>query len=147
MMLSPEVLSVLVSIMVVAPIVGNAAIAVCRALEWERAARVLEALVPGALSAVAAALRKGGPPLVVLLLATGCGAGQDVARYAEATRDVLEVAEPCLMEAKLRDVDACAGEPMCEATVQAHWEPVAVALDVVHAAWCSLSPNSEGCAR
>jgi len=33
--------------------------------------------------------------------------------------------------------------------IQTHakWEPVAVALDLVHAAWCSLSPTSEGCAR
>ena len=99
------------------------------------------ALVVGAWVAFACLL---GLLLVVL---TGCGAGQDVARYAEATRDVLEVAEPCLMEAKARDVEACKGDATCENLVQSKWEPVAFALDLVHAAWCGLSPTSEGCGR
>lgn len=87
---------------------------------------------------------------VLALPLAGCGAGQHFVAYAEATRDVLEVAEPCLIAAKERDIASCANAPnvdLCESQAHAQWEPVAVALDVVHAAWCAIQGDSEGCAK
>jgi len=83
-------------------------------------------------------------------LSAGCGAGAQVAAGLEGARDVIAVAEPCLVAAKERDLASCANAPnvaLCESQAQAAWEPIAVALDAFHAAWCSLSPSSEGCAK
>jgi hypothetical protein len=76
---------------------------------------------------------------------TGCGATEHVARYAEASRDVLAVAEPCLVEVQRAELRTCAGIAECETLVRQRWAPIATALDVLHEAWCALSPESEGC--
>jgi hypothetical protein len=97
----------------------------------------------------------GGPglaPLFPIVLAVGLGASstacagtQRIAELAEASRDVIAVAEPCLVAAQRVELRVCEGSPECEAKVRARWSPIASALDVVHEAWCSVSPSSEGC--
>lgn len=76
---------------------------------------------------------------------TGCGSAERVTRYAEASRDVLAVAEPCLVEVQRAELRTCEGVTECEALVRQRWAPIATALDVLHEAWCALSPESEGC--
>jgi hypothetical protein len=94
----------------------------------------------------------GLAPLFPLVLAVGLGASstacagtQRIAELAEASRDVIAVAEPCLVAAQRVELRACEGSPECEAKVKERWAPIALALDVVHEAWCSVSPSSEGC--
>lgn len=99
---------------------------------------------------VALFLWRRGAFLLLLVPLAGCGAGQQFAAYAEATRDVIAVAEPCLVAAKTVEVQACEQAPnvdLCRMQVNAQWEPVALALDLVHHAWCAIQPDSEGCAR
>jgi hypothetical protein len=93
------------------------------------------------------------PPSVLPLLLTvaalggltSCGGAQQVTRLAEAARDVAVVAEPCLVEVQRAELRTCEGEAGCEGMVRQRWAPVAAALDVLHDAWCGLSPESEGC--
>jgi len=86
--------------------------------------------------------------LLVLALggaASGCGAAQSFEQLAHASRDVLVVAEPCMVAAKQLEEAKCDGHPACVADVKARWRPVADALDRVHFYWCELTPQSEGC--
>lgn len=113
--------------------------------------------LPRALVAIRAAWPKRlppPPPTVVLLLVTlgggvlglyGCSGAQDLAKYAEAGRDVVERAEPCLVAQKEADVGACNGDAICLARVKDRWDPIADALDLMHSTWCKVSPDSEGC--
>jgi len=78
---------------------------------------------------------------------SGCADTTPITRYAEASRDVLAVAEPCLVGLQKVELDACAGSQTCEDAARERWRPVADALDVLHAAWCALAPESEGCSR
>lgn len=91
-------------------------------------------------------------PMLVLFLglptaAIGC-TPRDVDRIqsaAEAARDVAVIAEPCFVDARDRMLAACEGSAKCEAEVRKGYEPIADAFDAFHAAWCALSPDSEGC--
>lgn len=89
-------------------------------------------------------------PLLLLVGASaglsGCGIGQEMVRVVEASRDVVTVAEPCLAAAQKVEIDACANAA-CVERVAVAWEPIMAALDVIHQAWCAVSPSSEGCAK
>lgn len=72
----------------------------------------------------------------------------ELARAMEGARDVVAVAAPCLASVKAAELEACASRPEAEACVveaRARWAKLADALDAFHAAWCLLSPESEGC--
>lgn len=98
-----------------------------------------------------------GPPgivtmsLLVLWLSAcaglGCGGTvQKVEDVAHAARDVADIAEVCAFNAKEEAMSRCAdSDTMCKAKVLAQYAPVADALDAFRAAWCALSPESEGC--
>lgn len=76
----------------------------------------------------------------------GCGgaAVRKVEAVAHAARDVAVVAEVCSFEAKERAMADCKTDA-CKADVLRKYAPIADALDAFHAAWCTLSPSSEGC--
>lgn len=75
----------------------------------------------------------------------GCGGSvQKVEAVAHAARDVAVVAEVCSFEAKERMMADCTDDA-CRAKVLAKYAPIADALDAFHGAWCTLSPDSEGC--
>lgn len=63
----------------------------------------------------------------------------------EGARDALEVAEPCLVEARAQELQACAGNADCEGKARARWAKIADGLDAFHAAWCIVAPKAEGC--
>lgn len=79
-----------------------------------------------------------------LVAATGCGGAQELAKYAEAGRDLAVVAEPCLVAAKDEAIARCEDEE-CRREVVDRFAPIADALDVMHETWCTVSPESEGC--
>lgn len=94
----------------------------------------------------------GAAGLLLLLAAlggaaTGCGGSlqQDLQLYAEKSRDVLAAAEPCLVAQKEVATAGCKGDAACVAKVAEVYRPIADALDMIHHAWCRLSPKSEGC--
>jgi hypothetical protein len=98
--------------------------------------------------AILGALRKGAPPALLLFLAVsvGCsGATAEVARYAEASRDILAAAEPCLVAQQQQQLEACKADEACLARVSEVWGPIKRSLSVAHDVWCSLAPESEGC--
>ena len=77
---------------------------------------------------------------------TGCGASlQDAAEALNAANTIATEAQPCLVAERQREAAACAGDATCEATVTAHWAPVADAYDALHRGWCALVPDAEGC--
>ena len=78
-------------------------------------------------------------------LLLGCGAQQDMVKGVEGARDVIVVAEPCLVSLKKADDDACHGDAGCLSRVKARWTPIADSLDAFHALWCKVSPAAEGC--
>lgn len=76
----------------------------------------------------------------------GCGASlQDAAAALNAANTIATEAQPCLVAERQREAAACNGDATCEATVTAHWAPVADAYDALHAGWCALVPDAEGC--
>ena len=94
------------------------------------------------------------PPAMILLLVTlgggvmglsGCGGTQELAKYAEAGRDLAARAEPCLVAQKAMDESQCGDDPACQAKVKATYAKLADALDLMHSTWCKVSPQSEGC--
>lgn len=78
-------------------------------------------------------------------LTTGCGGGQELAKYAEAGRDIAARAEPCLVAQKAMDESQCGTDAACLATVHETYGKLADALDLMHSTWCKVSPTSEGC--
>lgn len=78
-------------------------------------------------------------------LGLGCGGAAQFEELAHASRDVATVAEPCLVAAKDHEESRCNGDEACVAAVKAKWRPIADALDMMRDAWCSLSPDAEGC--
>lgn len=92
------------------------------------------------------------PAALVLLVALGGGVlglsgchKSELEHGIEGARDALKVAEPCLVEARAKELQTCAGDAMCEAPIRAKWSNVADGLDAFHVAWCIVSPASEGC--
>lgn len=78
-------------------------------------------------------------------LSTGCGGSQELAKYAEAGRDIAARAEPCLVAQKAMDESQCGTDAACLATVKETYGKLADALDLMHSTWCKVSPQSEGC--
>ena len=95
----------------------------------------------------------GGAGAALLLLAlsgvaaglSGCGGTQELAKYAEAGRDLAEASEPCLVAQKAMDESQCGDDQACQAKVKAKNGKLADALDLMHSTWCKVSPSSEGC--
>jgi hypothetical protein len=95
----------------------------------------------------------GGAGAALLLLAlsgvaaglSGCGGSRELARYAEAGRDIAEASEPCLVAQKAMDESQCGTDQACQAKVKAKNGKLADALDLMHNTWCKVSPQSEGC--
>jgi hypothetical protein len=87
--------------------------------------------------------------LVFALLALpGCaGPTQQVVRFAEASRDLATVAEPCLAGIAAAEAQACANDATCQEATKAKWKPVADLYDYINATWCALAPEAEGCAK
>jgi hypothetical protein len=84
--------------------------------------------------------------LLVLLGGAGCKPEQ-VAKYAEAGRDVATYAEACAVAAKAVDDARCHGDPGCLQSMIDKYAGIADALDKMHAIWCDFAPKSEGCER
>lgn len=78
---------------------------------------------------------------------TGCGSEQiaQAQTAIEAARDVAAIAEPCLVAAQSVELERCGEDRECKAAVIESFRPMADALDLLKAAWCKLSPASEGC--
>lgn len=68
-----------------------------------------------------------------------------VTAAAEAGRDIAAAAEPCFVDHRDRMLATCAGDKTCEAGVRDAYKPIADAFDAFRAAWCTVSPSSEGC--
>ncbi len=105
--------------------------------------------LPRATKALRAVWPKRLPPpppsmLILVLVLFGCGAQDQIAKYAEASRDVVTYAEPCMRGALEVDLARCS-TPECVAAVEQKWAAPMSALDLVKAGWCALSPASEGC--
>lgn len=111
-----------------------------------------------ALRAAATRLAKFSPTanvgLVLLALAAGsgltaCGSQQiaDAQTAIEAARDVAAIAEPCLVASMNVELERCEGDIECKDAVIQSYRPMADALDMLHNAWCALSPDSEGCEK
>lgn len=120
------------------------------------ASDALASLIPHARSLVEAIRkRKTQPPppaALILLVVLGGGAlgltgchRSELEHGLEGVRDVVQVAEPCLVESRANELSACAGDAPCEAQVKARWSKVADGLDAFREAWCILAPGSEGC--
>ncbi len=123
-----------------------------------RAADVIGSLIPHVRSLLDAVKGKdsqppGGAGAALLLLAlsgvaaglSGCGGSKELAKYAEAGRDLAEFSEPCLVAQKAKDESRCGDDPACRAKVKAKNGKLADALDLMHSTWCKVSPSSEGC--
>ena len=92
------------------------------------------------------------PPGVAMLAflavstVTACGSGpiREVENLAHSARDVADVAEACSFAAKEAEMSQCIDDT-CKAKVLAKYSVIADALDAFAAAWCAVSPESEGC--
>jgi hypothetical protein len=82
--------------------------------------------------------------MLAALTLQGCGGTQDLAKYAEAGRDLAQAAEPCLVAQKDAALAQCQDAP-CRDQVYQAFSPIADALDLMHKAWCRVAPNAEGC--
>lgn len=109
--------------------------------------------LPRTLEAIRAAWPKRLPKppgpgmlLALTLVLCGCGAQEQIAKFAEASRDVATYAEPCMRGALEVDLDKCSA-PECVDQVEKHWKEPMSALDLVKASWCAFSPSSEGCSK
>lgn len=80
----------------------------------------------------------------LLPFALGCHRAQ-LEHGLEGARDAIEIAEPCLVQARAQELATCSGDTACEAPIRARWSRVADGLDAFHAAWCIIAPESEGC--
>lgn len=130
-----------------------------------RAADVVAAAIPHVPSIVEAIKGKGpssmrpppddkpkAPPGVasmcfLAIMTASCGSSDAVRKVesvAHAARDVAVIAESCSFAAKEQAMAKCSTDD-CRASVLRTYKPVADALDAFHAAWCALSPDSEGC--
>jgi hypothetical protein len=91
---------------------------------------------------------KAPPGIMLFALAlAGCGASgpiREVEALAHSARDVAQVAEVCAFNAKEAEMAKC-HDDRCKAEVLARYAPLADMLDKFHAAWCTVSPESEGC--
>jgi hypothetical protein len=89
------------------------------------------------------------------LALVGCGVPEQMIATVKDARDVIVIAEPCLVKEAEREQRECldsylsddtkAGE--CMAARQAAWEHVWALLDGVKKAWCTVSAGSEGCEK
>jgi hypothetical protein len=90
----------------------------------------------------------GGVTITIMALAlAGCGASgpiREVEALAHSARDVAQVAEVCAFNAKEAEMAKC-HDDRCKAEVLARYAPLADMLDRLHSAWCTVSPESEGC--
>jgi hypothetical protein len=109
--------------------------------------------MPRTLEAIRAAWPKRLPkppgPGMLLMLAfvfTGCGAQEQLVKFAEASRDVATYAEPCMLGALEVDLARCS-TPECVAEVQHKWAAPMSTLDLVKQTWCAISASSEGCGK
>ena len=87
-----------------------------------------------------------GTLLMLSLVLCGCGAQEQLVKFAEASRDVATYAEPCMLGALELDLARCS-TPECVAEVQHKWAAPMSTLDLVKQTWCTISPSSEGCTK
>ena len=125
-------------------------IADASAARFPRFSAAFAGLIPHGATIVAALKKTKLPPagptigVLALLSMTSCSpTGLSVAM--QSARDVAVIAEPCLVAQKKRELDECGGVAACVESTEARWSSVADALDGLHAFWCGLSPQSEGC--
>jgi hypothetical protein len=84
--------------------------------------------------------------LVLIFYSCGCVPHREALQKGlMGARDVAAKAEPLFVASKRAEEQGCAEDAACLARVRADWARVADALDAMHAAWCALSPDSEGC--
>ena len=102
--------------------------------------------VGGAAKDVAKPPGPGMLMIVFMFVFTGCGAQEQLVKFAEGSRDLAEYAEPCMYGALEVDLARCS-TPECVAEVQHKWEAPMSTLDLVKQTWCAISPSSEGCAK
>jgi hypothetical protein len=109
--------------------------------------------LPRTLEAIRAAWPKrlpkppsSGTLLMLTLVLCGCGAQEQLVKYAEASRDLAEYAEPCMLGALEVDLARCS-TPECVAAVKKKWEAPMGVLDLVKAGLCTFAPDLEGCAK
>jgi hypothetical protein len=98
--------------------------------------------------AILGALRKGAPPALLLCLTVivGCsGATAELQQFAEASRDIIEAADPCFVAQQEKQLEDCRKDPACVARVLEVWRPIKKAINVANAIWCARMPDAEGC--
>lgn len=144
---------------VVVAVLPGLALVLSEQMAWNAAART--ALLSWGVSQAIFFLSKapkgdtGAAPPAVLLVAMFAAASQaactpqqmEQARTGlEAARDIAAVAEPCVAAARDVEIARCESDE-CRRKVVDSYAPLADAFAAFHAAWCSLSPESEGCAE
>ena len=118
---------------------------------WDASVEALRALRPASTPPPPPSIPPSAGIVLIAFLGlapvlTGCGASlQDAAEALNAANTIATEAQPCLVAERQREAAACAGDATCEATVTAHWAPVADAYDALHRGWCALVPDAEGC--
>jgi hypothetical protein len=70
---------------------------------------------------------------------------EKIVTAAEAGRDIATAALPYFEAERDKMIAACSGDAECERKVRDAYRPIAEAYDAFHAAWCAVSPDSEGC--
>lgn len=92
--------------------------------------------------------------LVLLALAAGSGLTgcatlpkqvEQVAQYAEASRDIAVAAHPCLVAMYDDKEDACGDDEECVARVRAEANALGDAYDLANSLWCAVMPGAPGC--
>ena len=123
------------------------AIAALRAggLDLPRLAAALRPAFAWALEALRSALRRS-PPIVALLWFAGCAAKQQLTEFAEASRDVSAIAEPCARAALQVELDRCK-DVACVDAVEARYAAKMQTIDLFHKVLCTLAPETEGCEK
>lgn len=93
-----------------------------------------------------------GPMIGLLLVVNalvGCSGAQSqiamVEDFAEASRDVLTVAEPCLAAQREQALKECKGDAICEAKVVEVFDRIGDQINIANDIWCKLMPKGEGC--
>ena len=110
----------------------------------------------GGWNALKKAIASGMLPTVtglVCVLALGLGTSgcaampPEVRTYIEGTRDLITIAQPCLIAELAAAESACPADAGCRSAVDATREKIADLYDMAHAGWCVLAPSTEGCVK